>query len=216
MLRFSEEVLLLLLEDESGRFVHVPELSLRCILSGAVLMDLALESRIDTDPKKLIVLDETPVGEELLDPALKMIVESDKEGDARYWVEYISRDADRIRERTLKRLVEKGIIRKEEDRFLWVFRTRRYPVIDGKVELEVKHRIFGILFSDDLPDPRDIVIIGLADTCGIFKHLLSEQEHKRARGRIAQVRQMDLIGQAVSNAVREIEASLALTLHPPF
>ena len=131
-------------------------------------------------------------------------------------MEFIAREADAIRTASLDRLIEKGILRREDDRFLWVFRSRRYPMIDGKLEREAKLRIVGILFSDEIPGPRDIVMISLVDACGLFKHILSEREHKRARDRIRQVRKMDLIGQAVTNAVREIEASLALAMHPPF
>ncbi|MCY4460034.1 MAG: GPP34 family phosphoprotein [Albidovulum sp.] len=224
MLRFAEEIILLLLEDENGKFVHVPELSMRCVLAGAVLMDLAIELRIDTDLDKLVLLDPTPVGDPLLDPTLEKIAEaekqrveeSEKERDARYWVELTAREADSIREVALARLIERGILRREDDRLLWVFRSRRYPVIDGQAEREVKLRIMEVLFSDAIPGPRDVVIISLADSCGIFKILLSEREYKRARERIHNVRKMDLIGQAVSNSVREIEAVLALALHPPF
>ena len=56
MLRFSEEVMLLLLNDSGGKFVDVPAPSLDCALAGAVLMDLAMENRIDTDPQRLFVV----------------------------------------------------------------------------------------------------------------------------------------------------------------
>ena len=39
-LRFAEEILLLLLDDRSGRFAHVIESSLRCAIAGAVLVGL--------------------------------------------------------------------------------------------------------------------------------------------------------------------------------
>ena len=216
MLNFAEEVMLLMLEDENGRFAHVPELCMRCVLGGAVLMELAMKDRIDTDLEKLVVINPKPTGDDLLDPTLKHIVESEEDHDARYWVEFSAREADNIRRTALDRLITKGILRREDDRFLWVFRSRRYPMIDGKAEREAKLRIVGILFSDEVPDPRDVVMISLVDACGLFKHILSEREHKRARPRIRQVRKMDLIGQAVTNAVREIEASLALAMHPPF
>ena len=67
----------------------------------------------------------------------------------------------------------------------------------------------GVLFSDEIPDPRDIVIICLTDACGVLKDLLSTRELKRATGRIKQVRKMDLIGREVSNAIWEIDSSLA-------
>lgn len=78
MLNFAEEVMLLMLEDENGRFAHVPELCMRCVLGGAVLMELAMKDRIDTDLEKLVVINPQPTGDDLLDPTLKHIVESKK------------------------------------------------------------------------------------------------------------------------------------------
>ena len=59
MLRFADELLLLLIDDKRGDLLPVPEWSLSCALAGAVLMDLALENRIDTDPERLVLLDST-------------------------------------------------------------------------------------------------------------------------------------------------------------
>jgi hypothetical protein len=78
----------------------------------------------------------------------------------------------------------------------------------------VKLRIMGVLFSDDIPYPRDVVIICLADACGIFDSLLSRQERARASARIEQVRRLDLIGQAMSQAIRDIELSVAASIQP--
>ena len=75
MLRFAEEILLLMLDDKGGRFVGLPDPSLRCALAGAVLMDLALENRIDTDLKQLLLIDATPVGDDLIDPTLYRIAQ---------------------------------------------------------------------------------------------------------------------------------------------
>ncbi len=214
MLRFAEEIMLLLLHDDSGEFVRVSDLSLRHAIAGSVLMDLALENRIDTDPSSLLLVDSTPVGDSLLDPTLASIAESTESYDARYWVERTAQEAYGIRDLALERLIERGILRRRDDRFLWVFRSRRYPSVDGSADREVKLRIMGVLFSDEIPDPRDIVIICLVDACGIFRELLSRRELDRAMARIEQVRKLDLIGQAVSQAVWDIEESLALAMHP--
>ncbi|MDE0701035.1 MAG: GPP34 family phosphoprotein [Acidimicrobiaceae bacterium] len=211
MLRFAEEVVLLLLRDDDGKFVHVPSWLLDRILAGAVLMDLAMEYRIDTDPERLVLLDDTPVGDSLLDPTLARIAE-DREGaecDARYWVEQESTHAEEIREEALNRLVNVGILEREDDRFLWVFKSRRYPIIDGKAEREVKLRIMGVLFSDEIPDPRDVVIICLADACGLFRELLPRRELEQASVRIEQVRKLDLIGQAMAQTIYDMGVWLA-------
>ena len=215
-LRFAEEITLLMLNDEDGEFVRVPGWSMQCAYSGAVLMDLALENRIDTDLNKLVLIDPTPVGDDLLDPTLAHIARSSDTHDARHWVERIADSAEQVRERALVRLVDRGILRREDDRFLWVFQSRRYPIVDGKADREVKLRIMEVLFGNDIPDPRDVVIICLADACGILKELLSARELERASERIDQVRRLDLIGQAVSNAVWDIQSSIALAMHPTF
>lgn len=214
MLRFSEEIMLLLLDDKGGRFIDVPTLSLEYALAGAVLMDLAMEGRIDTDPERLFVVDPTPLGDDLLDPVLARIVGSGEEQDTRHWIKDVAAGAETIREGSLARLVDRGILRREEDRFMWVLRTRRYPIDDHKAVREVKLRIMGVILSDDIPDARDIIIISLADVCRIFEGLMSGRELKSAAPRIEQVRQMDLIGREVSKAVTEIETSLAMAFVP--
>ncbi|MYD99625.1 MAG: GPP34 family phosphoprotein [Gammaproteobacteria bacterium] len=209
-LRFAEEIMLLLLHDHEGKFARVPGWSLDYALAGGVLMDLALDNRIDTDLNTLVVLDETPTGDDLLDPTLDDIAKTEGQHDARFWVERTAGYADDIRERALGRLEERGILERRDDRFLWVFRSRRYPVIDGRAEREVKLRIMGVLFSDVIPEPRDVVIICLADACGILKELLSRREHEQATARIEQVRKLDLIGQAMAQAISDIELSVAV------
>ena len=212
-LRFAEEIVLLLLNDDDGKFAQVPAWSLNCALAGGVLMDLALENRIDSDLEKLVLVDPTPVGDSLLDDTLADIVDGGGR-DARYWVERVANRAMAIRQEALSRLVARGVLESRDDRFLWVFRSRRYPAIDGEPEREVKIRIMDVLFSNEIPEPRDVVIISLAHACDIFSQLLSRSDMERAYERIEQVRRLDLIGQAMSQAIQAIERSISSSVHP--
>ena len=212
-MRFSEEIVLLLLNDGDGRFARVPKWSLDYALAGGVLMDLALENRIDTDLESLILIDDTPTGDGLLDETLAEIA-AGKERTTTYWLEHTADKADSIREESLSRLINKGILEVQDDRFLWVFRSRRYPSIDGTAEREVKLRIMGVLFSDEIPTPHDVVIICLADACGIFKGLLTRRELDNVGPRIEQVRRLDLIGQALTKGIHDIEMSIAASVQP--
>ncbi len=214
MLRFAEEIILLLLNDEDGSFARVPYWSLNYALAGGVLMDLAMADRIDTDLEKLFVVNDAPTGDNLLDPTLADIVAEQQQRDARFWVERTANRAEEIRELALARLVERGILEQREERFLWVFKSRRYPLIEGETEREVKLRIMGVLFSDEIPSPHDVVVICLADACHIFERLLSRREQERAAERIEQVRKLDLIGQAMAQAIQDIELSVAASVQP--
>ena len=105
------------------------------------------------------------------------------------------------------RLVERGILGESEKRFLWVMRTRSYPTIDGTVEKEVKLRIMNILYSDEIPAQRDVVIFCLMDACDMFRTLLGPAELNRMRPRITEVSRLDLIGQATTRLIREIQVA---------
>ena len=210
-MRLVEEIILLMLNDDDGRFVRVPSWSVEYAIAGGVLMDLAMENRIDTDLEHLTLLDSTSVGDDLLDPTLSDIAKGEK-NDVRFWVEHAAQHAYEIREDALSRLVAAGILEREDDRFMWVFKSRRYPTIDGTVEREVKLRIMGVLFSDEIPDPRDVMLICLADACGIFRELLSSRESRQASERIEQVRRLDLIGQSMTQAIQDIEMSIAASV----
>ena len=213
MLRFPEELMLLMLDDENGKFARVPDRLLRYALAGGVLMDLALEDRIDTDLEKLILVNPEPLEDSLLDPTLADISQATETHDARFWVERTARlSAEAIRHKALNRLVDRGILECRDDRFLWVFQARRYPAIDGTAEREVKLRIMEILFSDQVPLPRDVVIIGLVHACDLFRQILSDRELANVATRIDEVRQLDLIGRAMSQAIIDIELSIALAV----
>ena len=213
MLRFAEEIILLLLNDDDGRFARVSNMSFDYALAGGVLMDLALEDRIDTDLDNLVLLDATPTGDNLLDSTLAEIAEGEG-NDARYWIERTALRSDELREEALRRLMDHGILEQVDDRFMWVFKSRRYPTVDGEAQREVKLRIMAVLFSDEIPDPRDIVIICLADATGIFRSIFTSEELDRVTPRIDQVRRLDLIGQAMTQAIQDIEMTLTSALQP--
>ena len=215
MLTISEEILLLLLEDKRREFVPVQTWRRQCVLAGAVLMDLALQNRIDTDIHTLVVVDRSSTGHEFLDPILGRIGAEPEVRDARYWVKHVAEtQAEWIQDQTLCRLTERGIIEPETEhqhkiRYWWIARPHSYPTTGGTVEREVKRRITQVIFSEDIPSSRDIMIIALVDACGILNTILAGRQVEMARGRIDTVRRLDLLGQATSGAIRNIERSVA-------
>jgi hypothetical protein len=206
MLSFPEEIVLLLLDETRGEFASLPEAVFAIVMSGAALMDLALHNRIDTDLEKMIVVDRTPVGDDILDDVLAGLGKTKSELDITDALYDAAAAAEEYRGRALKRLIARGILREESGRFLWVFHTRRYPVIDDTEQQEVRARMRQLLLSDDIPDPRDVVLVCLIDACALMGFVLSDDELDAATPRIEQLRKMDLIGQAVTRAASETEA----------
>ena len=211
MLRFAEELLLLLLDADRGELPSsLSPRSLNVALAGAVLMDLALADRIDTELDRLVLADATPLEDELLDPTLADIAQDAQGRDTGYWIARTAERGDDIRAAALTRLTARGILESESGRRFFlsrrVLRTRRYQTVDGKPEEDVRLRIMRVLFSDDIPDPRDIVIICLADACGIFGNILSSSELAEAQERIELVRKLDPIGRSMTQAIHDLGA----------
>jgi golgi phosphoprotein 3 len=204
MLGFAEEILLLQLDDTHGRFIDLPLSAADVVLAGAALMELALDNRVDSDLEHLILVDRTPTGDDILDDVLERLGQAGAGLSVAAALELITANAEKYQQRALKRLVAKGILREEDGRFLWVFHTRRYPVVDDREQREVKARLHQILLTDEIPDPRDVVLICLIDACGLLDLVLRPDEIARTKIRVEQLSRLDLIGQAVTKAVAEI------------
>ena len=197
-LRFAEEILLLLLDDENGQFMSNDTHVLHLALAGGVLMDLALESRIDTDLERLTLADATPTNDDLLDPVLAEIASEPEQHDIPHWLHATAARGDELHDRAVARLIERGHLLRSGGRFRRGARSRPRLVVDGKVTRRIRVQITNLLLSDELPDPRDIVVICLCDVCGLFDSLLLPGELGDLLPRIHKLVKLDLIAQAVA------------------
>lgn len=213
-LTMPEELLLLMLDDDTGQLIDRAFPSGDYALIGAALAELALAGRIDTDPRRLWVTDPAPVGDPVLDAVLLRIAAETEPKDSRWWMENLGLGAGVLREELFTRLVAHGVLRKQESRFLWVFAQRRYPPVSGREEREVKRRLLGVIFDDEIPEPRDTLMIGLADATGLFALILAPHELQRAQPRISQVARLEELNRSLTAAVQEILTSAARSIFP--
>lgn len=204
MLGFVEEIVLLQIDDRHGSFVDLPQSAADVVIAGAALMELALANRIDTDLEQLAVVDPSPTGDDILDDVLARLSAAGDQLTSAGAIALVTLDSRKFQERALQRLVEKGVLRQADGRWLWVFHTRRYPVIDDREQREVKTRLRQILLTDEIPDPHDVVLICLIDACGLLGLVLTSEEIAQTAPRVEMLARLDLIGQAVTRAVAEI------------
>ena len=204
MLSIAEEVLLLSVDDETGVFLHGPEVHVELALGGAVLMDLALVNRIDTDPERLFLVDASPTGDDLLDEVLARVAASETERRTEDWLIDLREEAATLRGRLIERLVDRGILERVEDRVLGLFTNRRYPVVDDRADREVRRRIVNALFSDEIPEPRDVMIVDLVVACDLLETLIHPRDVKTVWPRVEQLERMELIGREVSRKIGEL------------
>ncbi len=197
MLSFAEEILLLALDDKTGEIRELPSFSLDGALACALLVELAFLNRIDYDQYSMHVVDSTPVGNLLLNGTLRALERRGKEWTMRDALYFLSGQALAIRERVLGHLVSKGVVRMVDKRVFWVFSGSQVPSHDGRETMEIRTRLRELILSDEIPDPRDTVLISLVDACSMWGEVFSESELERVRDRIRAIARMELMGQTL-------------------
>lgn len=205
MLSFAEEIYLLALDDETGKLdMSNSRVVLDNALVGALLCELSFMGRLDSDVDHIYVLNTEPTGHKLLDKVLKKLADDDATIPIERCIGSLFFSAIPLEEMVRDQLVDRGILRVEEGRIMWVIPTRCYPVSNQQEILDVERRLCNLILSDDLPDPRDAVLVGLADICGLLNEILSPKELKRRQERIATLGRMDLVAQKVRTAITDI------------
>ncbi len=211
-MRKIEEIVMLLLNEESGYLEQVAGWNLSCLLAGAALADLALEYRVDTDMESLSLSDATPLGDNILDPLLKKIADDPEPRSTEYWVEKIAGMSDEILEGVFERMTESGILKHASGGFWSLSRS----AVSSDARVAVRQRIIETIVKPDIPLPEDAIIVGLANACDAFRFLLEPEDFEAQRDRIEQVSKLDLIGQSVAAAVAatSVRRSIGIATRP--
>jgi len=126
----AEELLLLATDDATGKS-SVSTMQLDPALAGAVLMELVVAGRVGLDGEgrkaQVVVIDEAPLGDPTLDPALQSLVEKAPIRP----VSAIGKLSKGLRERLFNGLQDRGILRRESGKTLGIFPTTRWPADDS-------------------------------------------------------------------------------------
>jgi golgi phosphoprotein 3 len=209
VLTLLEEVVLLTIDPRTGCLRGDQQFSVPYALTGAALFDLALAGRIDTDVDAIEVIDRTPTGNPLQDELLAELAAGAEAMSVRGWVEQTFRLHKDLEDRALSELVERGLIRQEKTRRLWVIEVQRFPLVDGKPQQQVKERLAEAILGDAIPATRDIMLVSLVAACGLLNLVLTpEQQDARAR-RIETLSTLETISRNVSSAIAGLYEDMA-------
>jgi hypothetical protein len=139
----AEDLLLLVTDDASGR-LSAPGAQVDAGLGGANLVELTLLGKVDVSGEqdqgrrgRIIVRDPSPPGDDVLDAALRILVE--RQGSKPSAV--IRPLAKNLRPALYQRLAASGVLRAGQARALGIFPTRTWPAQDPSHEAEVRRLV---------------------------------------------------------------------------
>jgi len=201
-LSLPDEIVLLTLDDESGRSIGRQGLAASLALAGAVMMELALAGRLDTDRNRLEILDVTSTGDGVLDAGLALITGAQ---DSRGALMLLAREEAGLRPAVLAALVERGLLKRVDGRVLLVFPERRYPKPEDRPEpREVRARLIRSVATDDIPEPREALLVGLARATALLPVLLPPELLAARQERIALLTRLEALNRSLADTVGDL------------
>lgn len=209
----AEDLLLLLLDDESGKLRGTGYLD--AALGGALLAELALAERVEvrkdgrwSAARVEVVGEPLPVG---TDPELvaALTVAAEKPRRAQ---DLVGRLGKGRRDALVARLVDRGIVAEQRDRVWGLFPRTRWPAVDSSHERGVREGLDRALVHGLDPDPRTAVLVGLLAAVD-EAHQVVRHDGVRAREVKRRAEELAADGTWATAAVRDaVQAAQAATM----
>ena len=211
-LLLAEDLMLLLLDDETGavRQTHV-----RPLLGGAVLADLALAGAVEVEEKRGVwhTAKVHPVDGARPSDALLAAAYDEVAAKPRSAQDLVNRIGKPLKDDVTERLVERGLVRREEHRVLGIFPTTRWPAEDVAHEQGVRRRLGDLLVRGLTPDTRTVALVALLSAVDLAHKVVDHEGlsggevRKRGKRLVEQMDDGDWAAKAVRDAVAAITAA---------
>ena len=214
MLTMLEEVVLLAVDEKTGGLRSTREFGTVYALVGAVFFDLALARKIDTDTETIHIIDTKPTGNATLDRVLSEMAQRPDLTSVRDWIEQIYHRKADLEGEALASLIQQGILRHEKSKRLWIVDVERFPMVNNRHKQHVKLRLAEAIRTEGIPDTRDIMLVSIAEPCGLLGYVLDEAELARRRERIQMLCNLETISRKVTAAIAGLDGTLRQGMMP--
>ena len=209
-LLLHEEVMLLSLKDKEGTVVSGAHY--QYALAGAMLAELLMAGKIEVEERKkkkyARLKDSVPTGNAEIDECLNKIIRSKKKQQLATWVSRFS-GLKALKNRVARGLVDRGILRADEDRVMLLFTRKIYPEVDPIPERELTGRLRRAVLSDSEDiDPRTVVLLSLAKAADLLKVVIDKKQRKERKKRIERIVNGEVTGKAAREAIEAMQAAV--------
>lgn len=211
MTLIAEDLLLVLLDDETGR--SPSGLDLTTVLGGALLVELALVGAVEVEDRtsfwnaaKVRVVPGVAVDDQLLADTLTVV--GAKERTAQ---DLVGRLGKGLRDRLTERLAQAGILQRRDTKILGLFPSATWPAVDRRRGQALQRDLVSALVEGNEPDSRTgsliALLVAVDQAHKVVPHEGLSAREVKARGKTVAE------GQWAAKAVKKaIDAATAATI----
>ena len=80
-------------------------------------------------------------------------------------------------------------------------------MVNNRPQQHVKARLAEAILTDAIPDTRDIMLVSIAEQCGLLNYILSDTQLHSRRQRIQTLCNLETISRKVSDAIAGLDAT---------
>ena len=209
--------LVLLIVDEHGKS-RVDSTKRKAAVAGAAVLQLVLDGVLDLapgDPGRAQLVAHAgavPPSPVLAQARDRAVGHKPKDAVARIGggSDFKGRAND-IQEAVLEELAAAGVVEPVEHTRLGVFRSTRWLLRRPEVASDITTRIAAVLDGGQ-PDTRTAALLGIVNAIDLLPKIFPMRDQKTMRRRAEQIVELGWGGQAVSHAVKEVQAAVTASV----
>ena len=172
-LSIAEGFYLIALDDEEGRILAAAEKTVVPGVISACILELFIQKKITLSGGVVKVVDTIDTGNGILDNVLKRLKSGEPIVDQ---VKTVSSKFKDIQEDLNALLAQRGILKKEETKLLWIPLSDRMDNANYAFEQEIRNHLKAIVFKNAKPSASFTVLYSLIDYCNILDEVFKDRD----------------------------------------
>lgn len=155
-------------------------------------------------------MDTTPFDDTVLDEALEKLRLSRKDRSIEHWVENFA-EMKHLKMRVAQKLCDKGILKEEKGKVLFVFNETKYPEINPIPEQRIVERVRQAIVNENAEvDIRTTILISLLYKTEMLPIAIASKEIKAHKKHLKKIIQGEKIGAATQEVLESVHTAILI------
>ncbi|AJW42596.1 hypothetical protein NY08_4596 [Rhodococcus sp. B7740] len=213
----AEDLLLLLLDDDSGKPL-ADSTKLPRVLAGALVVELAMGGSLritgpgEQTKKDHVVVAGAPPADVLLRRVFDLVASASRPMKPQ---KVIEKSQKNLSKELIARLVAQGFVAENKAKVLGLFPTTTWPARDTSHEKVLRDSLRGALVDGTTPSPHTAALISLISAVDLTHKVIVDADKKLLKQRAKQVAEGEWAGAAVRKAVSDVNAAVMAAVMVP-
>ena len=172
-LSIAEGLYLIAMDDEEGRLLSAAEKTIVPGILSSVILELHLLKKIAIADSKISIKDSTGTGNIILDDILGKLEDGINIVDQ---VKALSPKFKDIQEDFDELLMQRGILKREATKLLWIPLSERMGNANYAFEKEIRNVLRAMVFKNAKPTPSFVILMSLIYDCHILDEVFRDKD----------------------------------------